>query len=80
MDNTTRNWLSVVVGSLVAVGVGVADAFVVHSAFGTSADLLFIVGGLAGLGVKVALDSPTSSEVQTLSDRVTNLEAKHNTP
>jgi hypothetical protein len=76
MDNTTRNWISTLVGAVLAVGIGAADPLV-GSHFGVTADTLFIVAGLGALGVNVALNTPASSETQTLADRVAALEAKH---
>lgn len=50
-----QSWhdLEVFIGGLTAVGIGLADLWRFHG-FASTADTVFIVGGLAALGVNVA--------------------------
>lgn len=73
MDTATRNWISTIVGGLVAVGVGTIDLFVFHRA-GDAADIMFVSAGLAAFGLHVALTTNTDT---ALASSVSSLEQMH---
>lgn len=64
-----RNWYSVLIGAMIACGVGVGDAFHFHS-FGTNADLILFMGGLAALGLHIQSVATTNAVVAGTSTAV----------
>lgn len=55
MKEALTNNLWAHIGAAIAVGIGLADVWVPQfHAFGTYADLIFIIGGLAAFGINIA--------------------------